>query len=110
MEIASQDVDGVTVFDVEGKIDTSTSPDAQRAIDARMAEGVSKILVDLSKVDFVSSTGLRVFLVTAKRLNGSGGSLRLCGLNDVVAEIFEISGFDTILDVFPNRDEALSDF
>ena len=110
MEITSQDVDGVTVFDIDGKIDTGTSPDAQRAIDARIAEGASKILVDLSKVDFVSSTGLRVFLVTAKRLNGSGGALHLCGLNEVVAEIFEISGFDTILDVYSSRDEALSEF
>jgi anti-sigma B factor antagonist len=51
-----------------------------------------------------------VLLATAKRLGGIGGSLRICGLNEAVNEVFEISGFSTILDVFPTRDEALQGF
>jgi anti-sigma B factor antagonist len=110
MDIKSQEIGDVTVIEIFGKIDTNTSPDAQRLIDEKIEGGAAKLLIDLGQVEFVSSTGLRVFLVTAKRLNGSGGSLHLCGLNETVNEIFEISGFSTILDVFPNRDEALAAF
>jgi anti-anti-sigma factor len=53
---------------------------------------------------------LRVLLATAKKLGGVGGDLRICGLNETVSEIFEISGFSTILNVFPSEAEALADF
>ena len=110
MDIKSQDAGDVTVIEVLGKIDTNTSPSLQQFVDQKMEDGAAKLLLDLGQVDFVSSTGLRVFLATAKRLGGSGGSLHLCGLNETVNEIFEISGFSTILEVFPSRDEALAAF
>ena len=75
-----------------------------------MDGGEKKILVDFNLVDFVASSGLRVLLATAKRLKSEGGTLRICGLNESVAEVFEMSGFDTILNVFGSRDEALSGF
>ena len=50
-----------------------------------------------------------MLLASAKRLTGTGGDLRVCGLNETVHEIFEISGFSTILRVFPSEAEALSD-
>jgi anti-sigma B factor antagonist len=49
-------------------------------------------------------------LATAKKLGGGGGALRVCGLNETVAEVFEISGFSTILNVFPSETEALVGF
>jgi anti-sigma B factor antagonist len=66
--------------------------------------------VSLDKVDFVSSAGLRILLATGKRLSGTGGSLRVCGLNETVNEVFEISGFSTILNVFAAETDALSGF
>jgi len=61
-------------------------------------------------LDYISSAGLRVLLVTAKRLGGSGGSLHICGLNETVDEVFEISGFSVILNVFGTADEAMQGF
>jgi anti-sigma B factor antagonist len=51
---------------------------------------------------------LRIFLATAKKITASGGALKLCGANDVVQEILDISGFSTILDVKKTEEEALS--
>lgn len=110
MNIDSASENGIAIVALEGSLDTNTSPEAQTHLDGLMDGGEKKILVDFTKVDFVASSGLRVLLATAKRLKGDGGVLRICGLNDAVAEVFEMSGFDTILNVFGTRDEALAGF
>jgi anti-anti-sigma factor len=110
MKLESTTVDTVTLVELEGNLDTNTSVDAQDHINALIDGGATKLLTDFTKVDFVSSAGLRVLLATAKRLGSSGGSLRICGLNEAVNEVFEISGFSTILEVFPSRDNALQGF
>jgi anti-anti-sigma factor len=110
VELETTTIDAVTVVEMEGNLDTNTSVDALEHINALIDDGAMKLLVDFAKIDFVSSAGLRVLLATAKRLGGSGGSLRICGLNEAVNEVFEISGFSTILDVFPSRDDALTGF
>ena len=110
MKLESKTIDQVTVVEMEGNLDTNTSVDAQEHINMLIDDGAVKLLVDFAEVDFVSSAGLRVLLATAKKLGGIGGSLRICGLNEAVNEVFEISGFSTILDVFPSREEALQGF
>ena len=110
MNISTREVDTVTVVHFEGNLDTNTSTDAQDYLNKAIDEGASKVVVCFDKVDFVSSAGLRVLLATAKRLGGGGGALRVCGLNETVAEVFEISGFSTILNVFPSETEALAGF
>jgi len=110
MDILSREETGVTVVNLKGNLDTNTAPEAQQHLDGLQDDGVRKILVDFADVDYVSSAGLRVLLVTAKRLSGSGGSLRVCGLNETVSEVFEISGFSVILSVFGSAAEALEGF
>jgi anti-sigma B factor antagonist len=110
MNISSREEGGVTVVGVEGHLDTNTAPDAQQHMDGLQDDGVQKILVNFADLDYISSAGLRVLLATAKRLGGSGGSLRICGLNETVSEVFEISGFSVILSVFGSEAEALESF
>ena len=106
MDITDEEVGSVTVVAMTGNLDTNTAPSMQEHLDA--LEG--KILVDFSSLDYISSAGLRVLLSTAKRLGGSGGALKLCGFNETVQEVFEISGFNTIFSVHGNRTEALEGF
>ena len=110
MKFETTMIDAVTLVAMEGNLDTNTSVDAQAHINGLIDDGAAKLVVDFEKVDFVSSAGLRVLLATAKKLGGVGGSLRICGLNEAVNEVFEISGFSTILDVFPTRDDAMQGF
>jgi anti-anti-sigma factor len=63
--------------------------------------------VDFTKLDYISSAGLRVMLGTAKQLMAKGGGLKTFGLNQTVREVFDISGFSTILAVFATEAEAL---
>ena len=106
MDITTRTRNDVTVIAFAGKLDSNTSPQAQQALEAILASGVRKIVVDFTELDYISSAGLRVLLGTAKRLS-SGGSLRLFGLNETVGEVFQISGFSTILAVCATETDAL---
>ena len=110
MDIAAETKGECTVVRLEGNLDTNTSEDAQSYLNQAIEEGARKVVVNFAKVDFVSSAGLRVLLATAKQLGRIGGALHVCGLNEAVAEVFEISGFNTILSVFATEDEAVAGF
>jgi serine/threonine-protein kinase RsbW len=107
MDITTRARNDVTVVAFAGNLDSITSPQAQQALDAVLAGGVKKVVVDFTGLDYISSAGLRVLLGTAKRLKGVGGALRLFGLNETVREVFQISGFSTILATFATEAEAL---
>lgn len=100
----------VKVIEFEGNLDTNTATEAEQHLNNLFDGGTSKILVNFKKLDYISSAGLRVLLATAKKLKGGGGELRICELNETVQEVFEISGFSTILNVSKNETEALENF
>ncbi|MFT5375790.1 MAG: anti-sigma B factor antagonist [Candidatus Latescibacterota bacterium] len=110
MEISIQDKGEAKVAVFEGNLDTNTASAAENKLNELIQGGASKILVDFGQLAYISSAGLRVLLVTTKKLKGSGGELRICGLNETVQEVFDISGFSTIFSVFASEDEALSGF
>lgn len=110
MQVTTRMQGDVTIAAITGSLDSASSPAAQQALDAAVAGGARKLAVDFTGLDYVSSAGLRVLLGTAKRVKASGGSLRMFGLNASVREVFEISGFATILPVFPGEGEALQGF
>ncbi len=110
MQISVKTTNNVKVLAFEGRLDTQTSPDAQQQLTGLIEEGETKILVNLEKLDYISSAGLRVLLVVAKRLKATDGELRICGLNEVVMEVFDISGFDMILPISASESEALEGF
>ena len=68
------------------------------------------MVLDCSQLDYVSSAGLRVFLITAKRLSKVDGKLALSALTEQVREVFDIAGFSSIFRIYPSRREALAAF
>ena len=110
MDLSSTDKDGVTVATFVGRLDTNTAPAAQAKLDEMVDGGAQKLLIDFTALDYISSAGLRVLLVTAKKLKKASGTMRLCGLNETVQEIFDVSGFSTMLNVSGTQDEAIAAF
>ncbi len=110
METSVKEVADVTVLLFEGELDTNTSTDAENQLNELIKNETHKILLDFAKLDFISSAGLRVLLATAQQLKIAGGGLRVCSLNEDVKEVFDISGFSTLLSVFDNEAEALNGF
>lgn len=110
MEITTRTQGDVSIVAIAGNLDSNTSPQAQQALDAVVAGGATKVAVDFTHLDYVSSAGLRVMLGTTKQLMAKGGALRTFGLNQTVKEVFDISGFSAILAVYANEAEALAGF
>ncbi len=110
MEITVTVAGEVKVIRIEGKLDTQTSPDVQTQLAQLIDQGATKLVVNFEKLDYISSTGLNVLLAAAKRLEGNNGKLRVCSLNEFVQEVFDISGFTTILTVTKTEPEALEGF
>jgi anti-anti-sigma factor len=106
MEISTRTSNDIHIVAIVGSLDSTTSPAAQKALHAVLA-GARKVVLDFSELDYISSAGLRVLLGAAKQLRASEGTLRMFGLNQSVREVFEISGFSTILSVYPSEAEAL---
>jgi anti-sigma B factor antagonist len=110
MNLSTRDSNDIKILDIEGILDTQTAPDGEQFLNNLLDEGATKILVNLKKLEYVSSAGLRVFLATAKKLKVSSGKLHLCHLNETVQEIFDISGFSTILNVSATEADALENW
>ena len=109
MIITSTVNNGITSISIEGKLDTSSSEEAQAKLSSIASQG-TKMLMNLEKLEFVSSIGLRIILMQAKELKKHGGELRICNLQTAVKEVFTISGFSQILNIFDSQDEALKEF
>jgi anti-anti-sigma factor len=97
-----------TILMPAGRLDTAAAPGFERELIAATASGCDRLLIDLANLVYVSSAGLRIFLVAAKRLRAGGGRIALCGLQPQVAEVFDISGFAAILPVYADRETALA--
>lgn len=110
MQIEVTQHDDVHVMALNGSLETASSPEVETRLRDVIEGGASRVVVDLEHVDFVSSAGLRVLLMAAKLQRRSGGKICVCGLNEIVQEVFDISGFSTIVAVQPDRQSALASF
>ncbi|MGI6617641.1 MAG: STAS domain-containing protein [Saccharofermentanales bacterium] len=85
------------VLSVEGRLDTTTAPILETEL-ASSLDPVSKLILDFAELEYLSSAGLRVLLVTQKKMNDKG-SMIVRNVNDSIMEVFEITGFLKILTV-----------
>jgi len=99
---------GFVVLEPVGRLESKTSPDLDKKVVALLAAGERRFVVDLGATDYVSSAGLRVLLMLAKKLAGGGGRLVLCGLNPQVRDVFEIAGLGALFAIHPTRAAALA--
>ena len=98
---------GVVIVSPQGRIDSTTSAVLERHLQAIAAAGQTRVVVDFSGVDYISSAGLRVMLALAKRGRDQKGRVALFGMNDSVRQVFELAGFVALFTIAPTRTEAL---
>jgi len=96
-----------SVVIVEGRIDTTTAGDFEKSIMEVIEGGCKKLILDCTALNYISSSGLRVFLIVQKKMMAISGQFKLCSLQPGIKEIFDISGFSTIFSVFDNTDTAI---
>ena len=107
MEIAQEQVGAVSVLAPVGRLDTDSATDLELALADLMAIDARHFVIDFSRIGYVSSAGLRVLLMTAKQLEGGKGTMRLCGLNPQVKQVFDVAGFTKLFQLFGERAAAL---
>ncbi len=107
MEITKRKEDNFSVLSVSGRLDAVTSPELEKELLSIIAEGEKSLVLDLAKLDYISSAGLRAVLAGAKKIKQQQGTLRLACLKGVVKEVFEVSGFDSIIPCFETAESAL---
>jgi anti-anti-sigma factor len=108
MQIQHSTHDHVTVIAPAGRIDTTTSAAVDQAVRRVVDSGARAVVVNFSGVEYISSAGLRVFLMLAKRMRDLKGRLVLCGMGEPVRQVFHLAGFMPLFVVEPSQEQALA--
>jgi anti-sigma B factor antagonist len=101
---------GVSVLRVSGYVDTTTSPDLERRLQALLRDRRFHIVVDLSGVEYISSAGWGIFISEIREIREQGGDLKLAGMIPDVREVFDLLEFENILKSYPDADLAIASF
>lgn len=95
---------------INGSIDALTSQQLTATINAHIHDGHPNVIVDFSKVEFMSSAGLRAILASVKEARSAGGDFRLAAPQPSIEKILKMAGFHNIIKVFATVEEAITSF
>lgn len=110
MNITEREENGVTVFVLDGRVDSEGAVDLDLALRSAVDEGKHKMILDMAQVRYINSAGLRTLADILTENRNAGGDLRLVDLNPKVRRIFQIIGFDRFFDIDNTVEEALAAF
>ncbi len=109
VDVTAKGVRGVTVVKVDGSLGIDTLHSAE--VDGQLMEVIDdqskNVIINLEDVPYISSSGLRVFLIIGKKLKSSGGELHFCCGTEIVQDSFDISGFSKMFKTYKTEDEAI---
>ena len=100
----------IAVLSLDGYVDSATSLNMDEAIDSILRQGVYCVVVDLTKVGYISSAGWGVFISKIKDIRENGGGLKIAGMRPDVRDVFDLLGFGHIIEAHENVDEAIGSF
>jgi anti-sigma B factor antagonist len=107
MQIAEERIGNALVLRPCGRLDGTTAADFEKTLLARFDPPPAKLLLDLGELEYVSSAGLRAILMAAKRGKSVGCPLAVCRARDHIREVFEVSGFGSVLTLYATLQQAL---
>lgn len=108
MSITAERDGAILILGLHGRLDSTSSAAAEGEVVGHLDGGAAHVVMDFADLDYISSAGLRVVLIAAKRVKAAGGAMVLCGLRPHIREVFEISGFLSILTVADDRAAAVA--
>lgn len=100
----------IRVLSVEGFLDAHTAPEFEKAIESELAAGNYRLVAECSKLTYISSAGLGVFMGFIEEIREKGGDIKICGLSPKVFGVFDILGFPEIYDITEDRAGAVQRF
>jgi anti-sigma B factor antagonist len=107
-DLSEQELDATTlVIAIKGEIHSTTAPEFSERLNAAIASGKTAVVLDLTGVEFIDSTGLSVLLNGLRRVTRVRGRMVIACANPTVLRLFEITRLDTTFEILPNCDEAI---
>jgi anti-anti-sigma factor len=107
MDIKPRQHGDILVLDMIGRLDSSAAGKAHDAMANFANSGAKRVVLNLDKLEFVSSAGLRTILTLAKLLQSSGGDMKICHASPGVKEVLEASGFNSLIKIFDDEASAI---
>lgn len=110
MNITERTENGVTVFVLQGRIDTQGAVEMDEALQNAVAQSKHKMVLDMAEVRYISSAGLRTLADILTKNKQAKGDLKLAALNPKVRRVLEIIGFDNFFSIYEAVQDAIADF
>lgn len=107
MDISIEKQNDISIVMAGGRLDAAGAPEIETSCKTLIQGGAKRLLIDMAKVEYISSAGLRSLLVLAKAVKSASGAMILCSLTPAVREVMVISGFDNILSLAADRSAAM---
>lgn len=106
LSINTRALGNASIVTVDGRVDSETAPDLDRALSKLLADGRTKIVLNLQGVDYLSSAGLRTLVKALKGAQGSGGDIRLASVSQPIEVILRTVGMMQMFKMFATNEEA----
>ena len=109
MEIIQKEENGIVAIKIKGRLDADSSPEAEKVVKDALEGQTTRVLFNLASLEYLSSAGLRVLLGAAKEMRRKDGKIVLCALNEFVKEIFEVSGFQSLIPIADSVESGIQE-
>ncbi|MGL1931061.1 MAG: STAS domain-containing protein [Desulfotalea sp.] len=106
MELVDKKVGDNLVLSISGRLDVASAPDFDENFQKYLDSGEKNIIIDMSGIEYLSSAGLRSVLVSAKKIKAVKGEISFCALQGMVDEVFTISGFKAMFNIYETLEDA----
>ena len=110
MEILEKKIGNVNLVSIGGSLDAYSANDVESKLNSLIDAGQVRLVVSLDKLEYMSSSGLRVLLATLKKVRKQQGDIRLACLKPNIKEVFDISGFNQLFNISDTEETAIASF
>jgi stage II sporulation protein AA (anti-sigma F factor antagonist) len=109
MKLYEMKQDGFIILRPSGQLTSANAGEFDNEIRSRINSKDSRVIIDLSDLNYISSAGLRVLLVLARFLKDGEGTLAVCSMNNTISQVFEVTGFSSVMETYPTLNEAIAE-
>ena len=110
MEILETKTGDICILSLTGRLDAYYANELEKKLGSLIDAGQVRLVINLEKLEYISSSGLRVLLAALKKVKSSQGDIKLASLKPFIKEVFDISGFTGLFNIFDTQEAAISGF
>lgn len=110
MEVVKREKNGILILSIKDRLDAVSAPEAETIIYECIDLGARRIIINLEELNYISSAGLRILLLSGRKMKKNGGKIVICSMGPNVKRVFDISGFTIVFEICMNEKEAFQSF